>query len=75
MEELRENLKEGISVSGNKARKKISHAMVVGIACDVCKPEDVRKMANFAVAELGSVDIWVSLYILDIISIWENSQS
>ncbi|CAL9771654.1 unnamed protein product [Musa acuminata subsp. burmannicoides] len=60
VEELRENLKEGISVSGNKARKNLSRAMVVGIACDVCKPEDVRKLANFAVAELGSVDIWIN---------------
>ncbi|RWW24532.1 hypothetical protein GW17_00011178 [Ensete ventricosum] len=68
VEELRENLKDGLAVSKNKARKNLSHAMVVGIACDVCKPEDVRKLANFAVDELGSVDIWVSLYILDILS-------
>lgn len=67
MEELRENLKDGLAVSKNKARTNLSHAMVVGIACDVCKPEDVRKLANFAVDELGSVDIWVSLYILDIL--------
>ncbi|CAL9773235.1 unnamed protein product [Musa acuminata subsp. burmannicoides] len=60
VEELRENLKDGLAVSKNKARTKLSHAMVVGIACDVCKPEDVRKLANFAVDELGSVDIWIN---------------
>ncbi|URE20144.1 chlorophyll(ide) b reductase [Musa troglodytarum] len=60
VEELRENLKEGLAVSKNKARTNLSHAMVVGIACDVCKPEDVRKLANFAVGELGSVDIWIN---------------
>ncbi|WOL09313.1 putative chlorophyll(ide) b reductase NYC1, chloroplastic [Canna indica] len=60
VEELKENLKEGISVSGNKARANLSQAMVVGIDCDVCKPADVRKLAKFAVEELGSVDIWIN---------------
>lgn len=61
VEELRENLKESSTVSENKANANLSQAMVVGIACDVCKPEDVRKLANFALHELGSVDIWVSI--------------
>ncbi|XP_042454306.1 probable chlorophyll(ide) b reductase NYC1, chloroplastic [Zingiber officinale] len=62
VEELRENLKESLTVSENKAKAKanLSQAMVVGIACDVCKPEDVRKLANFALHELGSVDIWIN---------------
>jgi len=33
---------------------------VVGIACNVCDPDDVQKLANFAVEELGSINIWVS---------------
>lgn len=61
VEELKENLKEGMSVAGSRGRTNLSHAKVVGVACDVCKPEDVRKLANFAVGELGSVDIWVSM--------------
>ncbi|KAG1335095.1 putative chlorophyll(ide) b reductase NYC1, chloroplastic [Cocos nucifera] len=60
VEELKENLKEGMSIAGSKGRTNLSHATVVGIACDVCKPEDVRKLANFAVDELGSVDIWIN---------------
>lgn len=33
---------------------------MVGIACNVCDPDDVQKLANFAVEELGSINIWVS---------------
>ena len=36
------------------------YAKVVGIPYDVCNPNDMRKLADFAVNELGSVDIWVS---------------
>ncbi|XP_008795044.2 probable chlorophyll(ide) b reductase NYC1, chloroplastic isoform X1 [Phoenix dactylifera] len=60
VEELKENLKEGMSIARSRGRTNLSHATVVGIACDVCKPEDVRKLANFAVDELGSVDIWIN---------------
>ena len=47
-------------MAGDKGREKFSRAKVVGMACDVCKPDSVRKLANFAVNELGSIDIWVS---------------
>jgi len=40
--------------------KKLSYAKVVGTSCDVCDPDDVRKLANFAVDKLGPIDIWVS---------------
>lgn len=59
IKELEENIQEGISVAKKKERKTLSHAKVVGTACDVCKPEDVKKLVNFAIDELGSVDIWV----------------
>ncbi|OEL22491.1 putative chlorophyll(ide) b reductase NYC1, chloroplastic [Dichanthelium oligosanthes] len=59
IKELEENIQEGLSVAKKKERKTLSHAKVVGIASDVCKPEDVKKLVNFAVNELGSVDIWV----------------
>lgn len=60
VEELKENLKEGIEMAGSKGTRKFSHAKVVGIACDVCNPDDVRKLANFAVSELGRIDIWIN---------------
>ncbi|KAF8393369.1 hypothetical protein HHK36_021612 [Tetracentron sinense] len=59
VEELEENLKEGILSAGSTSRKNMAHAKVVGMACDVCKPDDVQKMSNFAVNELGSIDIWI----------------
>lgn len=37
-------------------------ARVVGMACNVSNVADVRALAEFAAAELGSVDIWVSFY-------------
>lgn len=60
VEELNENLKEGIELAGSKGRARFSHAKVAGIACDVCNPDDVRKLANFAVSELGRIDIWIN---------------
>ncbi|XP_072983860.1 probable chlorophyll(ide) b reductase NYC1, chloroplastic [Typha latifolia] len=60
VEELKENIKDGLSVSKSKARANLSNARVVGIACDVCKPEDVQKLAKFAVDKLGSIDIWIN---------------
>lgn len=60
IKELAENLKQVIIATGGSSRKQLRHAKVVGIPCDVSKPEDVRKLANFAVSELGSIDIWVS---------------
>ncbi|KAK9269589.1 hypothetical protein L1049_001365 [Liquidambar formosana] len=57
--ELEENLKEGMITRGGSSRH-LAHAKVVGIPCDVCEPEDVQKLANFAVGELGSIDIWIN---------------
>ncbi|OQU77869.1 hypothetical protein SORBI_3009G115100 [Sorghum bicolor] len=51
-------IQEGSSVAKNKERKMLSHAKVVGTACDVCKPEDVKKLVKFSINEPGSVDIW-----------------
>lgn len=59
VKELEENLKEGIT-AGGPSSKNLGQAKVVGIACDVCDANDVEKLANFAINELGSVDIWVS---------------
>ncbi|XP_044464337.1 probable chlorophyll(ide) b reductase NYC1, chloroplastic [Mangifera indica] len=58
--ELEENLKEGMTAVGGSSQKNLAHSKVVGIACDVCRPDDVQKLANFAVCELGSVDIWIN---------------
>jgi NAD(P)-dependent dehydrogenase (short-subunit alcohol dehydrogenase family) len=57
--ELEENIQEGLSVAKKKQRETLLQAKVVGTSCDVCKPEDVKKLVNFAVEELGSIDIWV----------------
>lgn len=60
VKELEENLKDFITTASGSARKNLQHAKVVGIACDVSEPDDVQKLANFAVNELGSINIWVS---------------
>ncbi|KAG6391123.1 hypothetical protein SASPL_148874 [Salvia splendens] len=60
VKELSVNLKQVVVVTGGSSRKHLRHAKVVGIPCDVSNPEDVSKLANFAVNELGSVDIWVN---------------
>jgi hypothetical protein len=57
-------IQEGSSVAKNKERKMLSHAKVVGTACDVCKPEDVKKLVKFSINEPGSVDIWVGNLLL-----------
>lgn len=58
--ELEENIQEGLSVAKKKQREALLQAKVVGTSCDVCKPEDVKKLVNFAVDELGSIDIWIN---------------
>ncbi|KAF9598569.1 hypothetical protein IFM89_028196, partial [Coptis chinensis] len=58
--ELEENLKEGIRSANPTSGANMAHAKVFGIACDVCTPEDVERLANFAVKELGSIDIWIN---------------
>lgn len=60
VKELEENLKEGIATAVGSLLTKLSHAKVVGIACDVCNPNDVQRLANYAVNELGYVDIWIN---------------
>lgn len=61
IKELEENLKEGIANAVGSSLTKLSHAKVVGIACDVCEPQDVQRLADFAIKELGYIDIWVSV--------------
>ncbi|KAL5768837.1 hypothetical protein ACOSQ2_015620 [Xanthoceras sorbifolium] len=58
--ELEENLQEGRVTAGGSPRTNLERAKVVGIACDVCEPADVEKLAKFAVNELGSIDIWIN---------------
>lgn len=58
--ELEENLQEGLATTMSSSTKKLAYAKVVGTSCDVCDPDDVRKLANFAVGELGHVDIWIN---------------
>ena len=60
IKELEENLQEGMASAASSAKKNLANAKVVGTSCDVCDPTDVEKLANFAVSELGSIDIWVS---------------
>lgn len=62
VKELEENLQEGKLAANGSSRTSLTHAKVVGIPCDVSEPDDVRKLANFAVSELGSIDIWVSVF-------------
>ncbi|KAK8513824.1 hypothetical protein V6N12_052989 [Hibiscus sabdariffa] len=59
VKELEENLKEGM-IAGGSSSKNLEQAKVVGRACDVCEADDVEKLANFAISELGSVDIWIN---------------
>lgn len=57
--ELEDSLKEGLATGDDSFRSSLKYAEVVGITCDVSDPKDVQKLANFAVKELGSIDIWV----------------
>ena len=73
IKELEENLEEGRATSVGSSGKNLARAKVVGIACDVCEPDDVRKLADFAIGELGSIDIWVSdlpILLIFIIQSW-----
>ncbi|KAH6804256.1 Rossmann-fold superfamily protein [Perilla frutescens var. frutescens] len=60
IKELSENLKQVGVATGGSSRKHLKHAKVAGIPCDVSNAEDVRKLANFALNELGPIDIWVN---------------
>lgn len=59
IKELEENLEQVLIPSGGSSRKKLARAKVVGTASDVSIPTDVQKLADYAVKELGSIDIWV----------------
>lgn len=61
IKELEDSLKECLETADDFSRKLLESAEVVGVACDVCDPKDVKKLAEFAVNEFGSIDIWVSL--------------
>ncbi|XP_031489026.1 probable chlorophyll(ide) b reductase NYC1, chloroplastic [Nymphaea colorata] len=59
--ELEENLLDGINAARTDARRKIlMRAKVIGIACDVCKVEDVKRLASFATNEFGPINIWIN---------------
>ncbi|KAJ3694563.1 hypothetical protein LUZ60_010043 [Juncus effusus] len=60
VEELKENINASLLMAKNKDKLKLSQAKVVGIACDVCVPQDVRKLSDFALNQFGSVDIWIN---------------
>lgn len=64
IEELEENLKQAVNAATGSARKKLAHAKVVGMSCDVSEPVDVRNLGKFAADELGYIDIWVSNFLL-----------
>lgn len=60
IEELEENLKEAVNAATGSARLKLAHAKLVGMACDVSEPVDVKELGKFAADELGYIDIWVN---------------
>ncbi|KAG9136355.1 hypothetical protein Leryth_022671 [Lithospermum erythrorhizon] len=60
IKELKESLKQVVTSSSDSTIKKLINSRVVGIACDVSKPEEVKRLADFAVEEFGSIDIWVN---------------
>ncbi|KAG8363142.1 hypothetical protein BUALT_BualtUnG0000200 [Buddleja alternifolia] len=60
IKELADNLEQMILATGGSSTSHLRHAKVVGIPCDVSNPDDVRKLAKFAVKELGPIDIWVN---------------
>lgn len=65
VKELEQNLLEVKQATSGSSKTSLAHAKVVGIPCDVCNPENVQNLANFAVSELGSIDIWVSALVCD----------
>lgn len=55
-------LAEGLQVDGSELKVDRRGSRVVGMACDVSKSEDVQALAEMAVQELGTIDIWVSSF-------------
>ncbi|KAF8013962.1 hypothetical protein BT93_I1736 [Corymbia citriodora subsp. variegata] len=60
VKELEQNLMEVKQAASGSSKTSLAHAKVVGIPCDVCNPENVQNLANFAISELGSIDIWIN---------------
>lgn len=60
--ELQQTLEEGLVTADSPNKRLMTRAKVAGVACDVCKPDDVKRLSDFAASELGSIDIWVSGY-------------
>lgn len=79
IKELEENLEQVLISSGDSSSKKLTRAKVVGTASDVSVPTDVQKLADYAIKELGSIDIWVrnvALYIYPVFFFpWEMSDN
>lgn len=69
IKELEESLKECLESADDFSRRSLKYAEVVGIACDVSDPKDVKKLSDFAVNEFGSINIWVSLLTLFIYTV------
>lgn len=73
VKELKDNLEECMTKAGDSSRRKLQQAKVVGIPCNVCAPDDVQKLANFAVHELGSINIWVSVSLFQLMIVASQS--
>uniref|UniRef100_A0A7N0ZYH1 chlorophyll(ide) b reductase n=1 Tax=Kalanchoe fedtschenkoi TaxID=63787 RepID=A0A7N0ZYH1_KALFE len=59
VKELEEIIQEGVA-AGDSRHKNLANAKVVGIACDVCNHDDVKRLADYAVDQFGSIDIWIN---------------
>ena len=64
IKELEDSLKECLETADDFSKRSLKYAEVVGVACDVSDPKDVKKLSDFAINELGSIDIWVSFHML-----------
>lgn len=60
IKELEENLEQVLITSGGSSSKKLARAKVAGTASDVSVPTDVQRLADYAVKEFGSIDIWIN---------------
>ncbi|XP_057817378.2 probable chlorophyll(ide) b reductase NYC1, chloroplastic isoform X2 [Cryptomeria japonica] len=59
--QLQQELNEGIAISSTRTPETQKRkGKVFGISCDVSNAEDVKKLAEFAVSKLGSIDIWIN---------------
>ncbi|KAL1823876.1 hypothetical protein ACET3Z_010654 [Daucus carota] len=58
--ELEDSLEESRETADDFSRRSLENAEVVGVACDVSDPKDVKRLADFAVNEFGSIDIWIN---------------